>query len=58
MTTTSEVCELKKKLYGIRKEVSNMFDLIVWNHKTQDFNEGIPTEKVVESLKKIRELAK
>ena len=53
-----EVHDLKKRLDRIRKELSNTLDLITWNHTTKDCPIGIPTQRVLDSLKKMVELAK
>ena len=58
MTDENELHDLRRKVYLIKKELRNALDLIVWNHKTKERPEGIPTQRVLDSLKKMVEVAK
>ena len=58
MNDENELHDLRRKIYLIKRELRNTLDLIVWNHTTKERPEGIPTQKVLDSLKKMVEIAK
>ena len=57
MTDENELHDLRRRVYLIKKELRNTLDLIVWNHTTKERPEGIPTQRVIDSLKKLMEIA-